>query len=245
MPLICRLAGSLRIYSVLTALALLGFPPIMLVISVWPRARAWGFIQGVFGLALRLAGIKVRIEGLSHLPRDRAALYMGNHVNWLDHLILATALPSPLAGFEKTENFKIPIYGPMMRRWGNVEVSRRKDPEEARRVAQEASRRLAEGCNFLVFPEGTRTRDGQLGAFKKGGFHMAIDAGAPIVPFAFQGAAAIMATGRWWTFPGTVVLHFGAPIDPADYGKDTLEALSQTTRQAIEALLATPSHATG
>jgi 1-acyl-sn-glycerol-3-phosphate acyltransferase len=217
----------------LLALMFLGFPPIFVVINLWPRHTAWGFIQRIFRLTLWLAGVRVQQHGIEKIDPTAPVIMMGNHVNWLDHIILATILPTPLVGFEKTENFRIPIYGPMMRRWGNVKVSRRSDPQEALRAAQDAAKILAQKCWFLVFPEGTRTRSGTLGTFKKGGFHVAIDANALIVPFAFQGAWEVMATGRWWAMPGTVHVYFGSPVDAADYGKAGLENLMQVTRHDI------------
>lgn len=215
---------------------LLGFPPILVVINLWPRHAAWGFIQRTFRVALWLAGVRVQQEGIEKIDPAAPAILMGNHVNWLDHIILATLLPTPLVGFEKTENFKVPIYGPMMRRWGNVEVSRRSDPQEALRAAADAAKILAQACWFLVFPEGTRTRTGLLGSFKKGGFHMAVDAGAVIVPFAFEGARGVMATQRWWAMPGQVTVRFGSPIVAAQYGKARLDELMQATRSDIERL---------
>lgn len=212
---------------------LVGFPPIVVVINVWPRHSAWGFIQRTFRVALWLAGVSVQQTGIERIDPKAPAILMGNHVNWLDHIILATLLPTPLVGFEKTENFRIPIYGPMMRRWGNVEVSRRSDPQEALRAAADAAKILAAACWFLVFPEGTRTRTGQLGPFKKGGFHMAVDADAVIVPFAFEGAWDVMATQRWWATPGRVTVRFGAPIRATEYGKPRLDELIHTTRAEV------------
>ncbi|MEB3284337.1 MAG: lysophospholipid acyltransferase family protein [Candidatus Sericytochromatia bacterium] len=235
--LVARITGSLRVYGVLLALLLLGFPIIFLAISIWPRHQAWGFIQKIFRLTLWAAGIHVEQFGIEKVPPSAPAILMGNHVNWLDHLILATALPTPLVGFEKTENFKIPIYGPMMRRWGNVEVRRRADLQEAMQAAENAAKILAQGCWFLVFPEGTRTRNGELGAFKKGGFHMAVDANAVIVPFAFTGARDIMAAGKWWISPGCVTVRFAAPIYASQFGKPQLESLMTETRTAILQLL--------
>ncbi|MEB3222558.1 MAG: lysophospholipid acyltransferase family protein [Candidatus Sericytochromatia bacterium] len=230
---VVRLVGSLRVYGTLLLLLLVGMPVLLVAISLRTRQEVWPFATSVFRLTMRLAGVDVRVEGREHLARSGHLLLMGNHVNWLDHLILTSLLPNPLAGFEKVENFRIPIYGFLMRRWGNVPVSRRSDPEEARRVVAEASRLLSEGVWFGMFPEGTRTRSGELGPFKKGGFHLALDAGATIVPFAFRGADAVMTTGRWWASPGVVGVHFGPPIDPATYGKENLEALVSDTRAAI------------
>lgn len=228
-----RLAGSLRVYGALLALFFLGLPVLIVAISVRSRTEVWPFVRRVFGLGLALAGVRLRTEGLEQLDPHARVLLMGNHVNWLDHLILIVILPRPIAGFEKVENFRIPIYGWLMRRWGNVPVNRRSNPDEARRVVAEASRLLDEGLIFGMYPEGTRTRDGSLGPFKKGGFHLAVDAEATIVPFAYRGARGVMSTGRWWAMPGEISVHFGAPIQAASFGKEGLDALMEATRAAI------------
>ncbi|MEB3328395.1 MAG: lysophospholipid acyltransferase family protein [Candidatus Sericytochromatia bacterium] len=233
-----RLAGSLRVYTALLLLLLGAMPMLAVAVLLLPRTTVWPVATAAFRLTLRLAGVQVRAKGLEHLPETGHVLLMGNHVNWLDHLILVSLLRHPVAGFEKVENFRIPVYGFLMRRWGNVPVSRRSDPEEARRAGEAASRLLAQGVWFGMFPEGTRTRTGALGPFKKGGFHLAVDTGALIVPFAYRGAREVMATGRWWAMPGEVSVHFGAPIEASAYGKARLDALLIDTREAIKHLSA-------
>jgi 1-acyl-sn-glycerol-3-phosphate acyltransferase len=228
-----RLAGSVRVYGALLALLSLVLPVLLLAVSLLPRKAVWPLATALFRLTLQLAGVRVRAEGREFLPAHGHVLLMGNHVNWLDHLILVSLLPNPVAGFEKVENFRIPIYGFLMRRWGNVPVSRRADPDEARQAVAAATRLLAEGVWFGMFPEGTRTRNGELGPFKKGGFHLALDAQAVIVPFAYRGAREVMSTGRWWAAPGEVWVCFGKPIAPQAYGKDHLDALVSDTREAI------------
>lgn len=228
-----RLLGSIRVYTALTLFGFLCFPIIIVVISLRSQEASWPFIQRCFRAMLACAGIRFQAIGLEGVDFSRGYMLMGNHVNWLDHFILASIIPRPFVGFEKNANLKLPIYGRMMRRWGNVGVSRSADPVEARRAAAEAADRLRQGIGFLVYPEGTRTRTGAIGAFKKGGFHTAIDAEAQILPFTYNGAREIMAPGRWWATPGLVTLTFAPPIDAAAFGKERLDELMKATRAAI------------
>ena len=228
-----RLLGSVRVYAALWLFLGLCFPIIIVVISIRSQQASWPFIQRCFRAMLACAGVRFEARGLEGLDFSRGYMMMGNHVNWLDHFILASIIPSPFVGFEKTANLKVPIYGYMMRRWGNVGVSRSADPAEAKRAAAEAAARLREGIGFLVYPEGTRTRTGAIGPFKKGGFHTAVDAEAQILPFTYNGAREVLAPGRWWAMPGLVTLTFAPPIDAALYGKGRLDELVQATRAAI------------
>lgn len=230
-----HLLGTIRVYVFLWSFLLLCFPIIIVVISFRSQEASWPFIQRCFRAMLATAGVRYRAIGLEGLDFSRGYMMMGNHVNVLDHFILAAIIPRPFVGFEKNSNLKIPIYGAMMRRWGNVGVSRSADPIEAKRAAAEAADRLRQGIGFLVYPEGTRTRSGAIGPFKKGGFHTAVDAEAQILPFTYNGAREILAPGRWWAMPGLVTVTFAPPIDATAYGKERLDALMQVTRAAIVA----------
>ena len=229
-----RLLGSIRVYVALTSFLAFCFPVIIVVISIRSQQASWPFIQRCFRAMLACAGVRYQAIGLEGLDFSRGYMMMGNHVNVIDHFILASIIPRPFVGFEKNANLKVPIYGYMMRRWGNVGVSRSADPAEAKRAAAEAADRLRQGIGFLVYPEGTRTRSGAIGPFKKGGFHTAIDAEAQILPFTYNGAREILAPGRWWAQPGLVTVTFAPPIDAAAFGKGRLDDLVQATRAAIE-----------
>jgi 1-acyl-sn-glycerol-3-phosphate acyltransferase len=234
MTFLVRLLRSIRPYLALTFFLFFIFPVIMVVISVRNRADSWPFIGKCFRLMLALAGIRFKAEGLEGIDWSRGYMLMGNHVNVLDHFILASIIPTPFVGFEKVENFKVPVYGPMMRKWGNIAIHRgHSDPAAARKVAAEAADLLRQGVGFLVYPEGTRTRTGAIGSFKKGGFHTAVDAGAYILPFTYNGAREVMAAKRWWIKPGLITLTFSPPIDSAAYGKGRIDELVRDTRAAI------------
>src|SRR5262249_44174859 len=156
-----------------------------------PRDVTWRVCQKLYRSAFWLAGIRVRVSGLEHLSRGKPYVLMGNHVNFLDPFMLCVGMPVPTVALEKNKNFGIPIYGWVMRRWGTLSVDRGK-PEQARLDLARAGEILRrDGSWLILFPEGTRTRDGRVGPFKKGGFHLALSTGVEIVPFTQNGARDI------------------------------------------------------
>lgn len=228
---------SLYFWSILFGGLLVALPAVFVVISVFERPKAWRVSQRIYKGLFFLLGVSAKVEGLEQLDRTAPYVLMGNHVNLLDHFLLCTVMPTPMIGIEDQKNYRIPIYGTLMRRWGNLPIDRR-DPERIRATMAAAGQALRQGGLWLlIFPEGKMTRDGQLLPFKKGGFHLARDNGLPIVPFTLVGAYRISAAWRWGARPGHVRVVVSAPIAPAAHEEGGLEALSQAVRAAIVAPL--------
>ena len=199
-------------------------------------ARLYPLLKGASALILRICGIRFKITGREHLDPNRAYLYMGNHVNLFDSLFILLGIPQQIVGVEKDTHFSWPVYGALIRSFGNIPVSQA-NTEKARESIRKAVETFRRGVSVVILPEGTRTRSGRTGEFKKGGFHLAIDAGATIVPFTILGAYEINATPGWKIKPGAVELIFHAPIPATDYDKDRLEALRDRVRATIVAPL--------
>jgi 1-acyl-sn-glycerol-3-phosphate acyltransferase len=228
-----RVLVSLYMWAIWLLSGLVCIPFVVAAIAFLPREKAYRVVQAWCYGSLWLSGVRTRIIGSENLPTERPYVLMGNHINLLDPFIWCAVMPTPFVGVEKKENFKIPLYGWMMRRWGNVPIDR-KDIEQAKRdlaTAVETTRR--EKVSLVVLPEGTRTRDGKIGAFKKGGFHVALGMGAPIVPITLNGAFHVQARGRFVTRPGTIELIVGKPIDTASYSLEQIENLMTDVRAAI------------
>ncbi|MGI8770875.1 MAG: lysophospholipid acyltransferase family protein [Acidobacteriaceae bacterium] len=181
---------------------------------------------------LRLVGIRPVVSGRENLPRVGGCIFMANHVSNLDPPVVLPLLPIPTVVFLKRSLMKIPILGYAMHLAGFIPVSRDGSVEAAKQHVAEARAALAGGRNVLVFPEGTRSRDGRLLPFKKGPFHLAMESQAPVVPIAVTGTAALMPKGSLRLRVGRVGLHFHPPIVPANYG--TREELMAAVRAAIE-----------
>ena len=194
-------------------------------------------LKAMLRFAFRLFGLRVRIVGIERLDPARTYIYMFNHTNVLDHLILLAYLPGYFVGLEAIEAERIPIYGWAGRRWGQIRIDRN-SPEAARRSCDEVVKRLAAGTNVAICPEGKHTRDGTMGPFKKGGFHVAVDAQATIVPMAFRGLFRLMPHPRKTVAAGDLEIRIGEPVSPPSPGVDAVEALLETTRARIAEELA-------
>ncbi len=204
-----------------------------LLLSVFrPIRDHHGFHRWACGWILRAFGIRVVVHGVTHIPLGRGVIFASNHVNLFEPFIGIHAVPSWVVAIEKIENFRLPIYGWFIRRWGNIGIDR-SDLAAAKASLERAQACLADGVSIAIMPEGTRTKDGQLQPFKKGPFHLAIETGALIIPYAFKGAYAIQQTGRFLLKPGTIDVIFRPPIDASLYTKDNLEVLSDAVRKEI------------
>ncbi|HEY0195407.1 MAG TPA: lysophospholipid acyltransferase family protein [Kofleriaceae bacterium] len=173
---------------------------------------------------VELLGIDLTVVGADHVP-DRAVVYMSNHQSHLDIPMLYASLPSPtIRMLAKTELFRIPLWGRGLRAAEFVEVDR-KNHQSAISSIEHAAALIRDGVSIYLAPEGTRSRDGRVGKLKKGGFHLAIGTGAPIVPVAIRGTIDILPRGSKVMRSGQrVTVQIGAPIDVAGRDLDSLIA---------------------
>jgi 1-acyl-sn-glycerol-3-phosphate acyltransferase len=202
----------------------------------------WTDLLYIFGhggvrLAAALCGIKYRVAGTANLPRDRAAVYCCNHQSNVDPPILYTALHPRMHILYKREIDRIPVLARAFRMGGFIPIDRGKK-ESAMQSIEAGARSLEAGHSFLIFPEGTRSKTDEMLPFKKGGFIMAIKAGAPIVPVAIQGGRRAMQRGSMIIRPVTVSIRVGKPIETAHLTLDDRDALIERVREAIASLLA-------
>lgn len=188
---------------------------------------------GVFcaGLALRLGGIRLDVQGREKIPSGRAVVFMANHTSNIDPPAIFACLP-PVLVLAKQEAFRIPVLGRAMRLRGFVPVDRQ-NRERAIAAVEQACRRLRAGQSFVVFPEGTRSPDGRLQALKKGGFVMALQAGAPIMPVSMSGASRIMRRGEAVIHPGRIRVTFHDLIPTAGRGVEARDQVIAEVRQAL------------
>ncbi len=188
---------------------------------------------GALRVLYRLLGIHVRVEGLENIPQS-VCVFMANHTSNADPPAMVFAIPRRVALLAKKELFQIPIVGAALSVASIVPVDR-KDRESAVASVEKAVANLKAGVSFLVYPEGTRSRDGRLLPFKKGTFVMAIEAGAPIVPVSVARAHKIMRKGEWAIHPGQIVVRFGRPIDASAYTVDQRAELLAVVHAAVAA----------
>ena len=178
--------------------------------SVDERARWFG------RRVIELLDVDLHVHGRERVPADRAYVYMSNHQSHLDIPMLYASLPSStIRMLAKTELFQIPVWGRALGAAEFVEVDRA-NPTRARHSIDEAARLVRDGVSIHLAPEGTRSRDGKIGKLKKGGFHLALETGAAIVPVAIRGTIDILPRGGKVMRKGRRVdVTIGAPIEVA------------------------------
>jgi 1-acyl-sn-glycerol-3-phosphate acyltransferase len=157
---------------------------------------------------------------------------MCNHQSNFDIPVLLGCLPVQFRWLAKAELFKIPIFGRGMRSAGYISIDRFNQKSAFESISQ-AAQRIKGGVSVMIFPEGTRSTDGKIRPFKKGGFVLAVDAGVPIIPVVLHGTRAIMPKGRLRINHGQVVMDILSPVDTTGYTRDTKDELIEQVRNII------------
>ncbi len=234
-----NLITSLLRWGVVGALMLAWYPALIAASYVFPMARLNRIACACFRLSMRILGARLVVRGAEHLDPARGYLYLGNHVNLFDPFAFVSAAPHHVVALERRRNFRIPVYGWLIARWGNIPIER-DDPTAAMKTLDEVAQRLARGESICVMPEGTRTRDGAMGEFKTGPFRVAIDAKALVVPFALRNMRRFNRTGSLRVHPCEVEVVFMPPIDAGAYDRLDMQALSDEVRERMQAALEAP-----
>jgi len=185
-------------------------------------------------LNLRLLGFEVTSEGAERLVPDQPYVVMANHQSYLDIWSVYAAVPLSIRWVMKQELREVPVFGLACERMGHVYVERG-NRESAQTSMQVAADRIASGTSVVFFPEGTRSKTGDLGPFKSGGFRLAMAAGVPILPVTLNGTRELLPNGAWRFRTGRIHVVMGEPIPTAELGPEGLEPLMQRTRDALEA----------
>lgn len=183
-------------------------------------------------LVLGAGGVRVLYNGERHARERHPCIFMCNHQSAIDVWALVGALPDSTCFVAKRSLFRIPFIGWAMAAAGFVPIDRQ-DRSSAIGSLSRALEQVRAGRSLILFPEGTRSRDGRLGAFKKGPFHLALEAGVPVVPAAVSGSFGLLPPGALFLRPGQVRVSFAPPLDPRAYGPEDVEGLLAAVRRAI------------
>jgi 1-acyl-sn-glycerol-3-phosphate acyltransferase len=229
---------SVATYVAVSIYVLFAAPLGMLLAAIF-RWKGILYILGHGGvrLALALSGIHVRVAGREHIPVDRAAVYCANHQSNVDPPILFDALHPRMHIVFKAEINAIPLLARAFRHGGFIPIER-SNKESAMRSLEAGAQSIRSGNSFLIFPEGTRSKTAELLPFKKGGFVMAMKAGAPIVPVAVSGGRDAMQRGSRIIQPVRFSIRVGEPIETTGLQLADRDALIARVRERIEALVA-------
>ena len=208
--------------------AILFIPWCWLTGNVMPLYRGTRFM---LSSSCWMAGVRFHVTGLESVPRDRACIFMSNHVSNLDPPALISLIPGRTSAFMKRSLMQLPVLGTGFRQGDFIAVDRRGSPAAAQESVAAAERVLAKGVHMTTFVEGTRSPDGRMLPFKKGPFFLAMTSGAPVIPVSVHGTETIMRKGSSRMHPGTAHIVFHEPIDPAQF--KTRDELSEAVRAAI------------
>lgn len=195
------------------------------------HARLWA------RLGLALNGVTVTISGTEHIP-DGPVIFMSNHQSNFDILSLLVAMPRQIHWIAKKELFEIPFFGPSMRRGGYIPLDRN-DGRKALQSMDEAAATIHQGKSVVLFPEGTRTEDGNLLPFKRGGFILARKAAVPVVPLTINGSGRVNPAGRIRLYSGNIHLTLHPPlVAPPELRRNESETwMMEAVRGRIESAL--------
>jgi len=181
----------------------------------------------------RVLGIKVEVSGLDRIDPRTALIFMPNHISFLDGPLLEMLIPGAARVVLKKSILRIPIVGLGMRFVGFVPVDRKGVKGGKRSIAKAVRMVREKGYSFLIFPEGTRSRDGKMQRFRRGGFFLALETGAPIVPVTISGTFELMPKGQKFARKGRVQVVFHDSIPTAGYTIETMAGLMEKVKEAI------------
>lgn len=183
-------------------------------------------------LMLLLGGVKVFVEGLENVDKENAQIFASNHVSQFDIIVLTAISPVKTGWVAKRELFYIPFLGWLMKANGHIAIDR-SSGRKAIKSIKEAAAKVKAGSNIVIFPEGTRSRDGGLLPFKKGVFHLCTRTGVPVVPIYILGTFDVLNPATLSIRSGKVYVKYGKGIPTTDYPNNRAGELMDDLRGRI------------
>ena len=214
---------------------------VLLGIFVDPRKND-GAQRMLCRVTMKAAGAKVVVRRSPGFDPGRTCFFIINHVNLFDPFVLYATIPQFFRGLELESHFRIPVYGWMMKRFGNVPVPDNNRPSELKRMWRLTRAALDSGVSLAVFPEGGRTVDGRVGPFKDGVFRMAQQFGTPIVPVSLVGSFEFNKKTSWLIRPGTITVHLHDVIETKGLKKEDVSALRDRVHAVVSEPLGAQEH---
>jgi 1-acyl-sn-glycerol-3-phosphate acyltransferase len=191
---------------------------LLIIILVYPK--------GIFKLVIPLCNLMIkvfccRLSYNKRVPSSETFVIMANHCSFLDVFAIPSVFTGKFSAVAASKNFKIPIYSVFLKKMKVVSIDR-SNREQAIKGIKRAEKLIKEGYHIVILPEGTRTSNGSLGQFKKGGFHLAINTKARILPIVTKGLFQIKPINRFTIYPGKIKINVGNPIETANKEVDEL-----------------------
>jgi 1-acyl-sn-glycerol-3-phosphate acyltransferase len=190
-------------------------------------ARAWAW------LIIKSSGVRVALSGRDHIEEGRPHVLMANHQGAFDIFALLAYLPVNFKWVAREEIFRIPILGWAMAAAGYISIDR-KGRKKAMESVERAVAKIRDGASVLVFPEGTRSPDGEIHPFKRGGFTLAVKAGVPIIPISIRGSRKVLPRSSLRVRPGRIEIIVGKRVRTDDRSLADRGSLMEEVKRAIE-----------
>jgi 1-acyl-sn-glycerol-3-phosphate acyltransferase len=194
-------------------------------------------IISISKLAIRLGqkilGIRLDVSGQKNIDKNIPYVFMSNHLSLIDGPLLFMLIPRSVRVLLKKEAFRIPIIGQVMRQVGFIPVDRKSLKGGKKSIDRASSLIKEKGVSFLIFPEGTRSRDGKPRPFKRGGFFLALNSQAPILPASIKGTYELMPRGSFFAKKGEVRVIFHPPVSIQGFDHHSLPQLLDRVRNVI------------
>jgi 1-acyl-sn-glycerol-3-phosphate acyltransferase len=208
---------------------------LLLLLPFGAREPLLGLAKWAMNLGCSVLGIRLEVSGRENIDRKAPHIYMANHLSFLDGPLLFGLIPGHVRVILKKEVFRLPVIGQGMRYVGFVPVDRKNIRGGRKSIDKAAELMRRRGYSYLIFPEGTRSRDGRLQAFRRGGFFLALTSGASIVPISIRGTYELMPRGTLFAARGRVRVGFHQPVPVDGYAQDNVHPLIDRVRGTIEA----------
>ncbi len=221
---------------------LLGIPVLLvekLVAKINPHARdisCLRMVQWAFKLMLWITGADISYIGRENVPKDRAVLYVGNHNSYFDILLTYSQCPGLTGYVAKSEMLRYPLLRDWMKRLYCVFLDR-SDLRAGMQIILTCIDYIKNGISICIFPEGTRSKDGQMQPFHEGSLKMAAKTGCPIIPMAISNSAQIFENHMPFVRPCKVIVEYGAPVYPKELSKEDQKFLGAYTQKKIQEML--------
>ncbi len=208
--------------------------PILIVLAIFLDPKKHDWLQRMFcRRIIFFAGAKIRVVRSPGFDPQKTSFFISNHVNLFDPFALYCAIPQFVRGWELESHFNIPVYGWLMKRFGNVPVPDVRRPSDLRRMWRLTRDAIKAGISLIVFPEAKRTRDGRVDEFQDGAFRVAQQLGIPIVPVSIVGSFQHHRTGHWMFSPATITVQLHETIDTAGMTKEDVPELRARVRDLV------------
>ena len=210
--------------------------PVLILLGIFidPRKNDWPQ-RALFRNVVRFAGARLEVRRSPGFDPSRTCFLVSNHVNLFDPFVLYSSIPQFFRGLELESHFRIPVYGWLMKRFGNVPVPDVARPADLKRMWRLTRAALDSGVSLLVFPEGGRTITGRVAEFQEGPFRMALQFGTPIVPVSIVGSFEFNRKTNWMLRPAKIVVYLHDVIETAGLDKRDAAKLSERVHEIVAA----------